>query len=322
MRRRAAPVVRHPDRGSRMRQIGTLPTSRDVARLADYLLAQGIKTRVEETAQGAAIWVYDEDSLERAAELLAEYTRDPRDTRYDRAAAAAREVEKEAARKEAAYRKNVVDVRARWDPASAGRQPLTMLLLAASIAATVVTNFGDLTNPWFGRLTIVPVTIEGDQTTWQPGLGLAPTVEGQLWRLITPIFVHMDLVHLLFNMYMLIVLGTRVELARGTWRMLALVLMFAVASNLGQFLWSHSPYFGGMSGVVYGLLGYSWMKSRFEHDPRLFVHPTNVFVMVGWFFLCMTPAVPRVANAAHAVGLVMGLIIGLAPTLWKRSRPQ
>lgn len=303
-----------------MRQIGTLPTVGDAGRLADYLLAQGIKTRVEDSSAGAALWVYDEDQVARASEALAEYTRDPHDARYADAAKTARDVEKQTAQKEAAYRKNVVDVRSRWDSARTGRHPLTMLLLAASIAATVVTGFGSLTNPWTGRLSIAPMTTDEGGATWNPTEGLAPTLEGQPWRLVTPIFVHLNILHLVFNMSWVIMLGPRIESAFGHWWLLALVLTFAVTSNLAQYYWSGPASFG-MSGVVYGLFGFAWMKSRYEHDVRLYMGQTNVVIMIVWLFLCMTTDVlGPIGNAAHVAGFVVGMLIGAGPTLAQRLR--
>src|SRR5262249_30799680 len=84
--------------------------------------------------------------------------------------------------------------------------------------------------------------------------------------------------------------------------------------------WSPSPLFGGMSGVVYGLFGYVWMKSRYEPGLGLAMSPNTVFIMVGWFFLCLFGAVGAVANVAHGVGLLAGMAIGCAPQLWKRRR--
>jgi GlpG protein len=73
-----------------------------------------------------------------------------------------------------------------------------------------------------------------------------------------------------------------------------------------------------MSGVDYGLFGYVWMKSRFDPGSGLFIHPTTVFLMMAWLLLCMTPgSVVHAANAAHLVGLGMGLAIGYAPRLFE-----
>jgi len=65
--------------------------------------------------------------------------------------------------------------------------------------------------------------------------------------------------------------------------------------------------FGGMSGVVYGLLGYIWLRGKFDPGSGLYLHPSTVTMMAIWFVACFTPIIPHVANAAHAAGLVMGL---------------
>ena len=80
---------------------------------------------------------------------------------------------------------------------------------------------------------------------------------GQIWRLISPIFIHYSPLHLLFNLFWIYDLGLMIETRRGTWRLLAIVLICALASNFGEFFWEIPalPGFGGMSGVVYGLFG-------------------------------------------------------------------
>jgi len=70
-----------------------------------------------------------------------------------------------------------------------------------------------------------------------------------------------------------------------------------------------------MSGVVYGLLGYIWMRGKFDPGSGLYLHPTTLTMMIIWFFACFTPIVPHVANAAHAGGLVMGIAWGYLSSL-------
>ena len=65
-----------------------------------------------------------------------------------------------------------------------------------------------------------------------------------------------------------------------------------------------------MSGVVYGLLGYIWMRGKFDPGSGLYLHPSTVTMMIIWFFACFTPIIPNVANAAHAAGLVIGIAWG------------
>ena len=76
-----------------------------------------------------------------------------------------------------------------------------------------------------------------------------------------------------------------------------------------QYLLS-GPSFGGMSGVVYGLLGYIWMQGRFNPASGLSLQPQTVTMMILWFFLCLTGMVGHVANTVHAVGLAGGIAWG------------
>src|SRR5205814_9740200 len=86
---------------------------------------------------------------------------------------------------------------------------------------------------------------------------------GQLWRLITPIFVHGGFLHLLFNMWWMRDLGFMIEQRKGSLRLALMVLLVAIPSNIAQYM-TAGPWFGGMSGVVYGLFGYIWMKGKFS----------------------------------------------------------
>jgi GlpG protein len=144
-----------------------------------------------------------------------------------------------------------------------------------------------------------------------------------VWRLVTPIFLHFGILHLLFNMYMLYDFGRLVEGRRGTLRFGLLVLVIAALSNYGQFYFMFLdrtyPSFGGMSGVIYGLFGYAWMKSRYEPTAEIFVHPNTVVLLIIWFILCLVGVIPNVANWAHGVGLAVGMAIGIAPYMWRRT---
>jgi GlpG protein len=301
-----------------MRQIGTVGSARDAERLTDYLLTKGIRCRVDSSDGAAAIWVYDEDQRDEATRELGAFNEHPTDPRYDEASRQARELERKAAADEKRYRKNVVELRTRWDSRTAGRRPVTILLVALSCAVAVTLGFGGaesgierLSELWFTPPVFVDQRLLGFAY-------LSATLRGQWWRLVTPIFIHMSLLHLVFNMFWTIDLGSQIELRRGSWRMLGIVLAIAVFSNLGEYWWSSSPQFGGMSGVVYGMFGYLWIKSRIDAAAGFFMHPTTVIVMMLWFVLCLTGAVGSVANGAHAAGLATGALMALLPTAWRR----
>jgi GlpG protein len=78
-----------------------------------------------------------------------------------------------------------------------------------------------------------------------------------------------------------------------------------------------NPNFGGMSGVVFGLFGYVWMKSVYEPGCGLFVGGRTILLMVFWLVLCMTPYLGlNIANTAHLVGLGVGMILGYLSARW------
>ncbi len=86
--------------------------------------------------------------------------------------------------------------------------------------------------------------------------------------------------------------------------------MSAVASNIGQYL-DTGPRFGGMSGVDYALFGYCWMQSRFNPRGGIYISPNTVVMMIVWLFICiLSKSAGDIANAAHLVGLAVGIISG------------
>jgi GlpG protein len=319
-----------------MRQIGTLSDGDAARALADYLLTLNIETRLQREAGGWEVWVCDEDRVPQARQELEAFTRNPADPRYAEAARAAEALRRRDARAEEAARRQQVDLGERLRrPAAAPGWTLALILASGAASLFSTTLFADTDgnfdphNRLFNLLLLSPE----HRPFGPPAAGLYEVRHGQVWRLVTPIFLHFGLLHLLFNMLMLYSLGGAVERQRGPARYLALVLVTAVVSNLMQFYfgfaWTEqgirfgpTPVFGGMSGVLYGLFGYAWMKSRFEPWLGLWVSPNTVFILVGWLILCMTRASPvaNVANTAHVAGLLVGLAVGYAPTLWRSLR--
>jgi GlpG protein len=111
--------------------------------------------------------------------------------------------------------------------------------------------------------------------------------------------------------------GTLIEYRRGTKTLLILVLLAAVASNAAQYAYypmlGMAPRrFGGMSGVIYALFGYVWMKGRYEPEHGMMLHPRSVQYMLLWLVVCFTGFLGPVANVAHVVGLIVGVLYGLA----------
>ena len=175
--------------------------------------------------------------------------------------------------------------------------PLTIALVAMSLLATIATAFGSR-----------------EALTYYLWFHLPSIFAGQIHRLLTPIFVHMDVLHLLFNMMWLWDLGGIIEQRLRSRHLLLLVLAIGIISNFFQYVFS-GPYFGGMSGVVYGLLGYLWLRGRIDQSLGLRLNPSIVWFMLGLLLLCFTGVMGPVANAAHVAGLLSGMVLGLLMSL-------
>lgn len=134
----------------------------------------------------------------------------------------------------------------------------------------------------------------------------------EVWRMLTPIFLHFSLMHILFNMMWLKDLGSIFEETKGVSQFVLFVVVTGVLSNLGQFMIS-GPRFGGMSGVVYALLGHLWIYSKTHDNARFSLPKRDIVLMIGWYFLCFTGLLGPIANMAHGVGLGLGMLWGFFP---------
>ncbi len=140
--------------------------------------------------------------------------------------------------------------------------------------------------------------------------GLHEIVNGQIYRLITPIFLHFSVMHIVFNMFAMYYLGAVVEYRHKRWFFVLLIIILGVLSNISQY-YVAGPKFGGMSGVIYGLFGYIWMQQKFNSRFGLFLEKQVIIMVVAWYVLCFTGLIGAIANTAHTVGLVLGIIIGI-----------
>jgi len=291
-----------------MRLIGHLPSETSASTFSDYLYVLGITNEVEPEKEGWAVWIHSEDELVKATDMFKEFLGDPAAPKFRKEAIRAKDLRQKAADKELEIENRVMD-RSKVFRATMpyGVGPLTMILLGLCMAVQVL-RIGGFDEGVLRELYMTAVERSGEFL--QPLLpSLREISAGEVWRLFTPVLVHGGWVHLLLNMMWLLDLGSMIEGRQSTGKFGLLVLVFALGSNLGQYLLA-GPLFCGMSGVVYGLLGYVWMRGKFDPSSGLFLHPHTVAMMLIWFFLCLTNAIPNIANGSHAVGLAMGVAWG------------
>jgi GlpG protein len=303
-----------------LRQIGTLPKDVDAKAFADHLLSLGMKTRIDDRPEGWHVWIYNEDHIQKARDELEGYLRQPDDPRYRSATPSAEAIRRNERQLEKKFQKNYRDSSDVWGYPSFGRRPLSTLLLVACVVIFILQNIpsGSFQNVPTGRRLeerLLFTTFTRDAHGQIHDNGLANIRRGEVWRLVTPVLMHGNPIHLVFNLLMFRLLATLIEVRRGTLRLAALVLISAAVSDFGQYLWMErmgdvAPFLG-MSGVVYALFGYVWMKGVYQPEQRMAVPPSSVNVMLLWLVLCTTGALGPIANAAHFVGLAVGIVFGL-----------
>lgn len=200
-------------------------------------------------------------------------------------------------------------------------KPVTTVLVILSLLGALVVE-------WESQLSISRWLMFQHVFPTSDGWAVVPLefslAKGQLWRLFTPIFLHFSLFHILFNSLWLWEFGRRIESVTGHWRFLNLVLLVALISNASQFLWQQHALFGGMSGVIYGLVGYIWIRHRLAPIAEFAIPPGIIGFMLVWLVVCMVGTLDwlaqiKIANAAHFSGLVVGVICGAIAGLKNRT---
>lgn len=145
-----------------------------------------------------------------------------------------------------------------------------------------------------------------------PDTGILDVLKGDYWRLLTPVLLHFGIAHIAFNMLWLWQLGGPLERRLGSLKLFLLVTVVATLSNLAQYFYDPFTMFGGMSGVVYALLGYFWMQGRFNTRFGMALRQPIVVMMLIWFVVCWLGLVGNIANMAHTAGLLLGTMWGFA----------
>lgn len=288
-----------------MRQIGTIEERDAATRFGDYLASQGISCAVEPGGSGYTVWVHEEDQITRAKEELAQFQKEPGHERYRGAQGTAKVVTQQRVQKSKAIRARTIDMRDRWTRPAIDSGPVTFGLMALMVVVAILTGVDPAKHQEFFQRMVFSM---GDMQEIR---------SGEVWRLITPIFLHFGPWHFLFNLLALRDFGLMTEYRLGPPKFFAMVIVIAVLSNFAQFEMTGGR-FGGMSGVNYGLFGYVWVRGKLDPESGVGVDPTNVTYMLGWFVLCFVGIIPNVANGAHLVGLAIGAAMGASGPVLKK----
>lgn len=177
------------------------------------------------------------------------------------------------------------------------RAPVTVCLILAAIVLALFSSLGTdraLVNAWlFPDILRVHVN-------W-----LSP----MLWlQMLAPAMLHFGAIHLVFNTLWLWFFGRMMEPYLGWQRYLPLLLWLALAGNVTQYFWSGGQiYFGGLSGVVYGQIGFVWIWQTLNRSSPLRLPRAMIGLFVFALIAMEVLASSFIASGAHLGGLVGGM---------------
>lgn len=160
----------------------------------------------------------------------------------------------------------------------------------------------------YGTIPIKYVVLWGGNFS---GLALG----SESWRLFTSVFLHLNFIHLVMNVYSIIIVGAMLEKRIGSIWFIIYFILFGIAGSIASIIWNVYTVSAGSSGAIFGLVGLYLLISLKPSKERDIIHSSNILtvIIVNLFFGFYNNDID---NAAHIGGLVLGIIVGflfLAP---------
>lgn len=275
-----------------MLMISSFDNPRMAQAFVDYMATQGITLTLSHSGQ-SEVWLADHSQEEWVNAELERFLQDPNHPRYLAASWESGQTDSGLHYQRYPF---LVTLRQK-----AG--PLTMVIMVACILVYLLMQMVGYRN--------VMVWL-----AWP----FDPSLKYQFWRYFSHMFLHFSLLHITFNLLWWWYLGGPVEKRLGIGKLLTITLVSALLSGFVQEKFS-GAWFGGLSGVVYALMGYVWLRG--ERDPDSGIHIQRglfafalIWLVAGWFDVFGL----SIANGAHLTGLVVGLVMALTDILNVRKR--
>jgi GlpG protein len=253
--------------------------------LTIYLIEQGIQAEYQYSANeyGHSVMLLESSDQIKAKQLAEEFVINPNNTKYQTAAWQSGETVKLIPDKSFSAAKTLFDLK---------QAPFTSSVLAICLVIYLLAMVG-VSSP-YSWLQIEPISMLVDT--------------GQWWRLLGPALIHFSVLHIAFNLLWWWSLGKQIEMTFGLSSLLMLFVFSAGVSNVAQLLVS-GPNFGGLSGVVYALVGCVWWLGWLKPSWGLSLPKPIVGFLLVWLVVGYLDILPvHMANTAHTVGLICGCL--------------
>ncbi|RCX02488.1 rhomboid family intramembrane serine protease [Marinomonas foliarum] len=200
--------------------------------------------------------------------------------------------------------------------------PVTTILLLLTLLVAVITQLGgDIKT--VGYFSISPFEIRNGHIYFYD---LSEVLsKGEYWRIFTPTLLHFSVLHIVFNTLWIWEVGSKLERILGSIIWSVGVVIIAVLSNVLQYEISGYPLFGGLSGVVYGLIGFAWLLPILNKRWPIIISKQLMLFFIIWLGVGYTPfpemiGLGSIANTAHTIGLLSGLVLGVVYWLTTKHR--
>eukprot|EP00299_Pterocystis_sp_00344_P011705 c5505_g1_i1.p1 GENE.c5505_g1_i1~~c5505_g1_i1.p1 ORF type:complete len:624 (+),score=120.41 c5505_g1_i1:203-1873(+) len=134
----------------------------------------------------------------------------------------------------------------------------------------------------------------------------------QWWRLITPIFMHIGVIHLVFNLVFQLRVCAEIEETAGLWRTAAMYMISGIGGNVIASIFSPRSVSAGSSGALYGMIGVMTVD-LFQTWQLLENKTFQLFRLIGMLVLVLgIGTLPWIDNWAHLGGFLVGVLCGIA----------
>ena len=269
----------------KMIKIASMSLDINLSLYSNYLKGMGIVHRIAEESGSQSIYVANSENSSEAKHILNLYLNDQLGT-------------SSAFVEEKLFPINV-NLRGLFF-----ESPITICIIGLTLLLAIVTSLGSDLSVY--SVLLYPLV---DTSSLLASLGELKSILA-LTKTVTPMFLHFGELHLVFNMLWMWYFGKQLEQILPSWLFLSLVILISFTSNTVQYLVSGYNNFGGMSGVIYGLVGFSWVVSKFQIKKNMVI-TNNLFIFfIVSLVLMEIFASSWIATAAHVGGLLSGIIIG------------
>ncbi|PMH45431.1 rhomboid family intramembrane serine protease GlpG [Vibrio sp. 10N.286.49.B3] len=251
----------------------------------DYLASRKIEVKMMPEGEGQfALWLVNAEHQVEAEAELQRFLTNPQDGRYQAASWDVAETRKSQFHYDMPSMLTMIKAKA---------GPFTLIIMVACVVIFALQQLG------FNRAIFMSLhfpAMDGQQ--WQ------------VWRWISHAVLHFSLMHIAFNVLWWWQFGGDIEQKLGSKKLIQLFLVSAALSGAGQY-WIEGANFGGLSGVVYALMGYGWILGERAPQKGVSVPRPIVGFMLAWLVLGFVQPFMAIANTAHLVGLLAGGGLGL-----------